>query len=116
MTSGVVVGIVAVVIGGFAFWQRERISQWNRAWNKRMGKPGEFASTIGTPKAYGVGALLMVLGGLTTVLYSLVTGTAPTTTNETVALWTIVFSGVLLVILIITALLLYRRYKNKNPS
>lgn len=76
------------------------------AWHKHFGKTGEFASTIGTPKGYGVGALIMAPAGLATALYSFATGTSLTTTSETAALWTIIASGVLLVILIITALVL----------
>lgn len=56
------------------FWQRERVSQLNRGWNKRLGKPGEFSSAIGTAKHFGIGAVLMTLMGAATVIYSIATG------------------------------------------
>jgi uncharacterized iron-regulated membrane protein len=74
MTSTGIVGLIAIVIGVLMFWQRERVSQVNRGWNKRLGKPGEFSSAIGTPKYFGIGAVLMTLAGVAIVIYSVIAG------------------------------------------
>ena len=70
----ILVGVTAMVIGALGFWQRERISQLNRGWNKRLGEPGEMAAEVGTAKYFGVGAIFMILAGAAIVIYSLVTG------------------------------------------
>jgi hypothetical protein len=75
MTSTGLVGLIAMVIGVLMFWQRERVSQMNRGWNKRLGKPGEMSSVIGTPKYFGIGAILMAIAGAAIVIYSIAAGT-----------------------------------------
>lgn len=69
MTSEGMVGLFAIVIGILAFWQRDRVSHWARARNKRFGKPGEVISDFATPKAYGISGLLMATAGLGIVVF-----------------------------------------------
>jgi hypothetical protein len=112
MTTEVMVGLFAMVIGILAFWQRDRVSHWARAWNKRFGKPGEVISDFATPKAYGISGLLMATAGLGIVVFSLVTGQSLRRTGETEALAVIVVAGILMVILLtVGAVLLYRKYR-----
>lgn len=74
MTSAGIVGLIAIVLGILMFWQRERVSALNRGWNKRLGKPGELSSAIGTPRYFAIGAILMTLAGAAIVIYSVVAG------------------------------------------
>jgi hypothetical protein len=97
-----------MVIGVLMFWQRERVSQMNREWNKRLGKPGELSSAIGTPKYFGIGAILMTLGGAAIVIYSMV---LPSHGESSDVLWVFIVTGILAVILAGVALVMYRRYK-----
>lgn len=112
MTTEVMVGLFAIVIGILMFWQRDRVSQWARAWNKRIGKPGEVISDFATPKAYAISGLLMATAGLSIVVFSLVTGQSLRRTGEADALAVIVVAGVLMVILLtVGAALVYRKYR-----
>jgi multisubunit Na+/H+ antiporter MnhB subunit len=112
MTTEVIVGLFAMVIGILAFWQRDRVSHWAGAWNKRFGKPVEVISDFATPKAYGISGLLMATAGLGIVVFSLVTGQSLRRTGESEALAVIVVAGLLLVILLaVGAALVYRKYR-----
>jgi hypothetical protein len=109
MISGVVFGTVVVVISLLAFWQRERLAQMNTGWNKRLGKPGGYASSVGTAKYFGIGAVLMALCGAATIVYSLVTGSSPLSNSTGGAVFVIIVAALLFVILGIVSLLMYVR-------
>lgn len=61
-------GVAAMVTGLLGFFQRNRISQLNRGWKTRFGKPGELVAEVGTAKYFGIGAILMALTGAATVI------------------------------------------------
>lgn len=69
-----VIGVIAIVLGLLAFWQKERIATWNKKWNARLDKPGAVAAEVGTPSRFGVSGLLMAGVGVAMILYSLFTG------------------------------------------
>ncbi|WP_367765844.1 hypothetical protein [Arthrobacter sp. HS15c] len=106
----VIMGVAAMVIGALGFWQRDRISQMNRDWNKRFGKPGELAAEVGTAKYFGIGAMFMVLAGAATVIYSLVTGQMGGSSDRSAALMTIIIAAVGFVVLgVVFAVMLFKR-------
>jgi hypothetical protein len=92
--NNMVVGVAAILIGLLGFWQRDRITQLNRRWNKRLGKPGELASEVGSAKYFGTGAILMVPAGAATVIYTLITGQSGRATDESQALVIIIIAAV----------------------
>ena len=104
------IGVTAIVIGVLGFWQRDRISKVNRGWNKRLGKKGEMAAEFGTAKYFGIGAIFMILAGVATVIYSLVTGETGGSNDRTTALLVIVIAAVGFVVLgVVFAVLLFKR-------
>lgn len=109
MISGVVFGAVVVVVSLLAFWQRERLSQMNTGWNKRLGKPGGYASSVGTAKYFGIGAVLMALCGVATIVYSLITGSSPVSNSASGAAFAIIVAAVLFVVLGVVSVLMYVR-------
>jgi drug/metabolite transporter (DMT)-like permease len=106
----ILMGLAAIVIGALGFWQRHRISQLNRGWNKRMGKPGEMAAEVGTANYFGMGAIFMILAGVATVIYSLVTGQMGGSNDRTTALMVIIIAAVGFVVLgVVFAVMLFKR-------
>lgn len=106
----ILVGVTAMVIGALGFWQRERISQLNRSWNKRLGEPGEMAAEVGTAKYFGVGAIFMILAGAAIVIYSLVTGQLGGSNDRTTALMVIIIAAVGFIVLgVVFAVMLFKR-------
>ncbi|MFC9770596.1 MULTISPECIES: hypothetical protein [unclassified Pseudarthrobacter] len=104
------VGIAAVVIGALGFWQRDRIAELNRGWNRRMGKPGEIAAEVGTAKYFGIGAILMILAGVGTIIFSLVTGQMGGSSDRNTALVVIIIAAVGFVVLgTVFAVMLFKR-------
>jgi drug/metabolite transporter (DMT)-like permease len=104
-------GSIVVVIGLIFLWQRHRVARLNRWWNKRLGTYGELSSSIGTPKYYGIGALLMVIAGVGIIIYSLVGGGYP---NLGDPLTVIVISAIAFPVLVIVGLFLWWRKKSEE--
>lgn len=69
-----VIGVIAIVLGPLAFWQKERIASWNKKWNAKLDKPGALATEVGTPSRFGVSGLLMAGVGVAMIAYSLFPG------------------------------------------
>jgi hypothetical protein len=69
-----VIGVIAIVLGLLAFWQKERIAAWNKKQNARLDKPGALATEVGTPSRFGVSGLLMAGVGVAMIAYTLITG------------------------------------------
>ena len=108
--NNIVIGVAAILIGLLGFWQRDRITQLNRRWHSRLGKPGELASEVGTAKNFGIGAILMALAGAAIVAYSVVTGETGRSTDEAQASLVIAIAAVGFIIVgIAVAVTLYRR-------
>ncbi|WP_314215431.1 hypothetical protein [Pseudarthrobacter equi] len=106
----ILVGVAAIVIGALGFWQRDRISQLNRGWNRRTGKLGEMAAEVGTAKYFGIGAILMILAGAGTIIYSLVTGQTGGSSDRSTALIVIIIAAVGFVVLgTVFAVMLFKR-------